>query len=343
MKTFMNSKHHLHYPKGELDGGVFIPPFEKPERVQMILDALSDQGFSAPIEAGEIDLDFVKSIHSPDYVAFLQSAYSDWIAAGLQGEVMANIFPSRSTHLDRPPKDIVGRTGYYALAVETSITETTWSAVLGSAAAALDATNSAIAGERAAFALCRPPGHHATADQFGGYCFLNNAALAAEQFLQSGAKRVAVLDVDFHHGNGTQSIFYRRDDVFFCSLHGHPEDEFPYYLGYADETGAGAGEGDNLNIRIRPGTVYQTWANGLLHAAKHLTKFATEALFVSLGFDTYKNDPISSFKLESDDFFNIGAKIAALNIPTVFVMEGGYAVAEIGTNTVNTLTGFLNA
>ncbi|MEM7242575.1 MAG: histone deacetylase family protein, partial [Pseudomonadota bacterium] len=159
----------------------------------------------------------------------------------------------------------------------------------------------------------------------------------------NGAKRVAILDVDFHHGNGTQSIFYARDDVFFTSLHGHPEEEFPYYLGYADETGAGSGAGYNLNLPFQPGTHYQTWAEGLLHAMQAVTKVRTEALVISLGVDTYKNDPISSFKFESDDFLDMGAKIAALNLPTVFVMEGGYAVDEIGVNTVNTLRGFLDA
>ncbi|MEM7242601.1 MAG: histone deacetylase family protein, partial [Pseudomonadota bacterium] len=231
MKVFLNKYHHLHHPKAELDGGVFVPPYEKPSRVDMILRALEDAGFPTPIAAGKAEAALIEKVHSKDYLNFLKTAHSDWQAAGLQGEVMANIFPSRSTHLHRPPKDIVGRAGYYALAVETSITETTWTAALGSAATAIDAANAVIAGERATFALCRPPGHHATADQFGGYCFLNNAALAAEAFLDNGAKRVAILDVDFHHGNGTQSIFYARDDVFFTSLHGHPEEEFPYYLG----------------------------------------------------------------------------------------------------------------
>ena len=343
MKVFLNSKHHLHHPKGELDGGVFVPPFEKPERVEMILNALQAQGFDRPISSGTPDTNLVNSVHAPDYVNFLESAYSEWVAAGLEGEVMANIFPSRSTHLNRPPKDIVGRTGYYALAVETSITETTLDAALGSAAAALDASQAILDGDTGAFALCRPPGHHASVDQFGGYCFLNNAALAAEKLRQNGAKRVAIVDVDFHHGNGTQSIFYDRDDVFFASLHGHPEDEFPYYLGYADETGAGEGSGYTLNLPFRPGTDYKTWAEGLLHALQEVTKVSAEALVISLGVDTYKDDPISSFKLESDDFFDMGARIAALGLPTVFVMEGGYAVEQIGTNTANTLSGFLNA
>ncbi len=342
MKTILNTQHHLHQPKGELDGGVFVPPYEKPQRVEYIMDALEQQKFDATIPAGKADMELIRAVHDLDYITFLETAFSEWEADGQAGEVIANIFPSRSTHLNRPPKDIVGKVGYYTLAIETSITKTTWDAALGSAATAQDASQLVANGEDCAFALCRPPGHHASKNQFGGYCFINNAAVAAETLQRSGAARVAILDVDFHHGNGTQAIYYDREDVFFASLHGHPEDEFPYYLGYADEIGAGPGEGSNLNLPFRPGTSYAVWAEGLDQAKDKIAAFGADALVVSLGVDTFKNDPISSFKLESEDFLDMGKRLAGLKLPTVFVMEGGYAVEEIGTNTVNCLMGFEN-
>lgn len=169
----------------------------------------------------------------------------------------------------------------------------------------------------------------------------NNAAIAAQGFLNNGANRVAILDVDFHHGNGTQDIFYQRDDVTFLSLHGAPEDAFPHFLGYADETGAGKGDGFNFNYPLPPGTVYKDWLKALQDALKKISALPPDVLIISLGVDTYKDDPISFFKLESEDFSHYGKAIAAMNLPTLFVMEGGYAVEEIGINTVNVLTGFL--
>ena len=195
-------------------------------------------------------------------------------------------------------------------------------------------------GERAAFALCRPPGHHAGADTYGGYCFLNNAAIAAQALRDGGAERVAILDVDYHHGNGTQAIFYDRADVLFLSLHGHPAQEYPYFAGYAEETGAGAGEGFNRNFPMRWGTGFDVWGDALEQSCRRASAYRPDALVVSLGLDTFEGDPISHFKLESEDYLRVGARIAALGLPTLFVMEGGYAVEALGVNTVNVLSGF---
>ena len=189
----------------------------------------------------------------------------------------------------------------------------------------------------------RPPGHHAHHDLYGGYCFLNNAAIAAQGFRDAGAARVAILDVDFHHGNGTQDIFYRRSDVLFCSLHGDPRDAYPYFLGYKDETGEGEGEGYNFNYPMPPGTGFEVWDSALAAACRKINAYKPDVLIVSLGVDTFKDDPISFFKLTSDDFKSYGARIARLKRPTLFVMEGGYAIAAIGLNTVNVLEGFLDA
>ncbi|MFZ1682467.1 MAG: histone deacetylase family protein, partial [Rhizobiaceae bacterium] len=191
-----------------------------------------------------------------------------------------------------------------------------------------------------AFALCRPPGHHAARDMYGGYCFFNNASVVADMFRSDGAARVAVLDIDFHHGNGTQDIFWERGDVFFASLHGHPEDAYPYFIGYADERGAGAGEGTTANYPMRPGTGYGEWSAALDHAIARIRAFGAEALVVSLGVDTYKEDPISFFRLDSPDFTDCGRRIARLGLPTVICMEGGYAIEAVGVNTVNVLEGF---
>ena len=178
---------------------------------------------------------------------------------------------------------------------------------------------------------------------YGGYCFLNNAAMAAQAFLRDGARRVALLDVDFHHGNGTQDIFYARDEVLYLSLHGRPEDAFPHFLGYADECGEGAGEGFNRNYPMPPNTRFSVWFDAMKDACRRIEKYSPDALVVSLGVDTFKDDPISFFKLESDDFVRYGEALGQLKLPTLFVMEGGYAVSEIGLNTVNVLDGFFSA
>jgi acetoin utilization deacetylase AcuC-like enzyme len=243
----------------------------------------------------------------------------------------------------REPEFIDGKLGYYAMAIETAITSGTWEAAVSSAACATTAQKLVSGGERTAFALCRPPGHHAAADLYGGYCFLNNAAIAAQGFLDDGAGRVAILDVDFHHGNGTQDIFYQRNDVLFISLHGAPEHAFPHFLGYADETGEGDGSGYTVNYPMPPGTGYAVWREALEQSLAQIKQYAPDVLVVSLGVDTFKKDPISFFKLDTDDFTDYGRLIAFAGLPTLFVMEGGYAVAEIGENTVNVLSGFSSA
>jgi acetoin utilization deacetylase AcuC-like enzyme len=188
--------------------------------------------------------------------------------------------------------------------------------------------------------LSRPPGHHAGPDFLGGYCFINNAALAAQAFRDGGAARVAVLDVDYHHGNGTQAIFYERDDVLTVSIHGDPRTEYPFFLGHADERGAGIGTGFNLNLPLPRGTGFTRWHEALEQGLNAVRDYGAQALVVSLGVDTFEGDPISGFKLRSADYLQVGKDIAGAKLPTVFVFEGGYAVEEVGINTVNVLEGF---
>lgn len=342
MKTVYTDDHRLHFPQGELFGGEFVTPFERPSRVEYILRELKKRKMADFVSPGKLDMTPVRKVHDRDFLAFLENAWAEWSKAGYRGEIIPTGYAARGMQ-QRCPRSIDGKAGYYCLSMETAMTAGTWDAAVSSAATALTAQKLVANGERAAFALCRPPGHHAHHDMYGGYCFLNNAAIAAQAFRDSGAARVAILDVDFHHGNGTQDIFYARDDVLFCSLHGQPEDTFPYFLGFKDEKGKGKGEGFNVNYPMPPLTAYDVWGKALEDACKKIKRFAPDALVVSLGVDTYKDDPISTFKLTSPDFKTYGGRIAKLKLPTLFVMEGGYAVEAIGINTVNVLEGFLDA
>ena len=339
MKTIYTETHRLRDAATELYGGELVKPFERPSRAEHILARVLE------VELGEVSPpeDFgmgpINAVHDTGFIAFLQTAWARWQAERFKGEAIASTWPARRMAL-RPPNAIDGLLGYYSLACETSITKGTWEAAHASAQVALTATELVRGGARGAFALCRPPGHHAARDMFGGYCFLNNAAIAAQRLLDGGAGRVAVIDVDFHHGNGTQDIFYQRSDVLFVSLHGDPMETFPYFLGHADETGAGEGEGYNLNLPMPPGTPYDVWREAMGEGVRRIAEFKPDALVVSLGVDAFENDPISTFKLKSEDFLTIGADLASAGLPTVFVMEGGYDIGEIGVNAVNVLQGF---
>ncbi|MGB5212133.1 MAG: histone deacetylase family protein [Anderseniella sp.] len=341
MQVVRSDDHLKHFPKGELSGGLFVRPFECPERWQHIMDRLGVRGFKDFAEPAALDMGPVRQIHDQGFLEFLETAWDRWLAEGYEGEILATCFPARRMQV-RKPVHIDGLVGYYALAIETAITSGTWEAAQASAAIAQTAQRIVAGGARSAFALCRPPGHHAAKDMYGGYCFLNNAAIAAQMFLNDGAKRVAILDPDFHHGNGTQDIFYDRDDVLFVSLHGAPEHAFPHFLGYEDETGAGKGEGFTVNYAMSPNTGYDEWGGAMDDAIKRIEAYSPDALVVSLGVDTFERDPISFFRLKSDDFTDYGGRIAKLKLPTLFCMEGGYAVEEIGINTVNVLEGFEN-
>jgi acetoin utilization deacetylase AcuC-like enzyme len=242
---------------------------------------------------------------------------------------------------DLLPENFSARMGLFSFDAGTPLTAGSWVAARAGAACAIDAAREVSRGAvRSAFALSRPPGHHAGAEFFGGYCFLNNAALAAQGLRDGGAARVAVLDVDYHHGNGTQAIFYERADVLTVSIHGDPRTEYPYFLGHADERGAGAGRGANLNLPLPRGTDFARWRAALHAGLGAIRGFGAEALVVALGVDTFEGDPISGFRLRSDDYHEVGRAIAAAALPTVFVFEGGYAVAEVGINTANVLEGF---
>lgn len=342
MKTIYTEKHRLRNSKTELFGGQLVEPFERPSRAEYIINRVKDTNLGAILEPTDFGMDPIYQIHDPDYVDFMKIAWDLWKAEKFGGEAIPTTWPARRMS-QRVPDFIEGKLGYYAMACETSISDGTWEAAYWSAQVALSGVEQVRGGDKGVFALCRPPGHHCALDMYGGYCFLNNAAIAAQSFLDQGAKRVAVVDVDFHHGNGTQDIFYTRDDVLFASLHGDPVDAFPHFLGYSDETGEAKGVGYNVNYPMKPGTQFDEWRTALADALEKVKTFSPDALIISLGVDTFENDPISFFKLTSDDFTTYGADIAKLNLPTLFVMEGGYDIDEIGINTVNVLQGFVGA
>lgn len=339
MLTVFSEKHALRNSRTELYGGQLVPPFESPVRVEYVLARLKQVDLGEIIAPDEFGIDPVRRIHDSGFIQFLEHCWTQWQALGYKGEAIPTCWPARGMQ-QRIPHHIEGKMGYYALAGETSISNGTWEAARASVDVALTAQAAIHQGANEAFALCRPPGHHAARDMYGGYCFINNAAVAAQAFIDQGATRVAIVDVDFHHGNGTQSIFYDRADVMFLSLHGDPQDAFPHFLGYADETGNGDGDGFNHNYPLGPGTGFKTWGGALDDACRKVKNYGPDALIISLGVDTFEHDPISFFKLASDDFQRYGATIGQLRLPTLFIMEGGYAVDEIGINAVNVLQGY---
>jgi acetoin utilization deacetylase AcuC-like enzyme len=339
MKLIHSPLHALHDGGMEIHRGALVPCFESPDRADHILAAITRAGWSV---AGPRDYDdaVFTGVHDADYVAFLRGAYEEWRSEGREGFMLPGAFPARGMRRDRVPTGLHARLGYYAFDAGSPIVAGTWQAARAAAHCALTAADLVAAGERSAYALCRPPGHHAGRGMFGGYCYLNNAALAAQRLRDAGVAKVAVLDVDYHHGNGTQEIFWDRDDVLFVSIHGDPNTEYPFYLGHADERGAGAGEGYNVNFPLPRGTDWTAYAATLETALAHVVDYAPQALVVSLGVDIFEGDPISQFRLAAADFPRLGARLAALDLPTVLVQEGGYAVAEIGDNVVGVLAAF---
>jgi acetoin utilization deacetylase AcuC-like enzyme len=340
MKTVYNEKHVLHDPKQNRAETGMVEYFEKPSRAETILKYVRDRKLGPVLAPESFGQETIRKVHKPRYVDFLEQAHARWLKAGMEDTLF---FPSVSAMQHpaaREPRAIFGQLGLYMADCYVAFTKTTWEAVFASACTALTAQKIVAGGERAAFALCRPPGHHATAATAAGYCFINNAAVAAQAFIDQGAKRVAILDVDYHHGNGTQDIFYERADVLTVSIHADPADDYPFYMGHGDEKGAGKGEGFNLNYPLPLGTDYKSWAAALDDGTARIRKYGPDALVVSLGVDTFGGDPISQFKLQSPDYTDMGARIAGLKLPTLFVMEGGYAVDEIGLNVTNVLAGF---
>jgi acetoin utilization deacetylase AcuC-like enzyme len=344
MHTIYSDEHFQQDGNVELFEGKVVKPHEIPRRAEIVLERVKAQKLGDVVGLHDFGLDPLVKIHDRDLVEFLRDCWGEWVKSGRSFDALPHVWPVPGLlpkGMKRRCSDSIdGKLGFYAIDAGTPITAGTWRAVYASAQVALTGQRLVATGERAAFALCRPPGHHAGSNFYGGYCFLNNAAIAAQAFRDAGAKRVAILDVDYHHGNGTQEIFYSRDDVLTISIHADPKQEFPYFLGYADERGHGLGEGYHLNLPLAWGSAWETYEGALDEAVRRITEHRAEVLVVSLGLDTYEHDPISRFKLREQDYLAMGRKIARCDLPTLFVMEGGYAVEALGVNTVNVLEGF---
>jgi acetoin utilization deacetylase AcuC-like enzyme len=344
MITVYTDEHACHSPPCEFLDGRLIAAFEIPARATIIHDALLAAGLGPivpPLPFGDAP---IQAVHDAGYLQFLQTIYDRWVAAGGSPEA---VIPSTLAvrWMARPCDDPLAAPGYYLFDGSAPITAHTWHAARRSAEVALTAASLVREGQRAAYALCRPPGHHAGSDMDGGYCYLNNAAIAAE-FLADGAGPggVAVLDIDFHHGNGTQQIFYRRPDVLVVSIHGDPSRNYPYFSGHADEAGEGPGQGFNLNLPIAVRASDAGYLEVLDAALARVAAHGPRFLVVSAGLDTFGGDPVAEngmgFDLTADVYGAIGGRIAALALPTLFVQEGGYAVSALGQNLAALLRGF---
>ena len=342
MITFFSAQHHLHAPTHEFFRGERVPCFETPSRADLVRAEVAARGHQVRTPACDSRGELAK-VHAPRSLAFLESAWEQWVAlapANDTSQPFPSVWPIRTLRSDREPIDFIARLGLYSMDNGSPLSAGTWVAAKAGADAAASAAALVSAGERSAFCATRPPGHHAGADFMGGYCFLNNAAVAAQALRGSGCARVAILDVDYHHGNGTQAIFYARSDVLFVSLHGDPRTEYPFYSGHADETGDGEGLGFNLNLPLPAQTTPGAWFSALEVACERVERHRPDALVVSLGLDTFVDDPISKFGLLGDDFSKLGARLRRLNLPTVLILEGGYAVVELGVNAANVLDAF---
>jgi acetoin utilization deacetylase AcuC-like enzyme len=340
--------HRLHDPETAVWIGVPIPADELPERAEAIRAALEEAG--APIEPATPHSDeCLLAVHDAALVEFLRGAWNAWSAAGLpshpgQPDVVGYIFPTSGLVGDiepHVPSALSARTGAYCYDTMTAVAEGTWEAARAAVDAALTAADLVLDGATVAYACCRPPGHHVTRNAFGGSCYLNNAAIAAQYVRDRGVARVSVLDLDAHHGNGTQAIFWEREDVLTASVHVDPaRGWFPHFVGFADERGIGEGESANLNVPLEPGSGDDPWLAGvdlLLQAAR---AHRSEALVVPLGVDASAGDPNSPLQVTEDGFREAGRRLGALGLRTVFVQEGGYVLEAIGPLVLATLEGF---
>lgn len=340
MLTFFADQHVQHDCAGEIKDGRFAPCFENPRRLENVRLALLEQNWGPLLTPESFDLAPILRVHGQAYVQFLQGAYGLWQQAGRKGDILPLSWPGTRMRTDWMPRNIDGRVGLYAFDSGTPICAGTWAAAKQGAEAALSGANALCAKQTGlAFAASRPPGHHAMQSQYGGYCFLNNAAIGAQYMIDQGASRIAILDVDYHHGNGTQDIFYQHNDVLVVNLHADPADEYPFYLGYADETGEGAGEGANLNLPMPSGTDWSSFRDALARAITAIRNFSPDFLVISYGADTFEADPLGKFRLTAEDYLRLGEAVAKLALPSLVVLEGGYAIEHLGLNVVNLLKG----
>src|SRR5688572_23794847 len=339
MKVFYSETHRKHEPPFEVfDGGLRTPYLENPDRMDRILTALGGADWVDVIEPADFGLDPILAVHDEEYIHFLATSWTEWLASNPKDP--STLLPATFALRRHPqkPASLLGRAGYYMMDLSACIVDGTYQAALASANCALSAAQAITNGERASFALCRPPGHHAGKDYAAGYCFINNASVAANWLSSKG--KVALLDMDYHCGNGTQDIFYERDDVLTISIHADPNFEYPHFIGFADERGTGRGLGCHHNFPLPAGTDDAAYLVALERALVLIREFRPAFLVVSAGMDIYADDPLGTIKVTTEGIAEIGKRIAALELPTVIVMEGGYNNDALGRNIVGFLGEF---
>jgi acetoin utilization deacetylase AcuC-like enzyme len=344
MRVVYSAEHLRHAPTRELADGRDIGIFEIPERAETIRGALEADGDFELSASAEHGTGPIAAVHEPGMLAFLEDAWRDWVRAG---EEAPEIFPDtfalpayrQGMAAGREPRTPRGRIGRWCFDTATPLVEGTYPAARAAVDVALTAADLVLGGERHAYGLCRPPGHHAARGMFGGYCFFNNAAIVAEDLARRTGQPVSILDVDYHHGNGTQQIFYERGDVLYVSLHGDPDRAYPYFSGFAEETGAGRGEGANLNLPLPVRCSNEGYLDALERGLEAIAAFGGEVLVVSLGIDTYGRDPICDLALTTEAYLDAGRRVAALGRRTIVLQEGGYFVPDLGENVRQWLRG----
>jgi acetoin utilization deacetylase AcuC-like enzyme len=333
-----------HEVPSEVAMGRPIAPYETSARARSILDALGSDARFIFREPDRFDAEAITAVHEPAMVRYLETAWDEWRRGGTGEEAIVPdtiLMPALREGMGEgpEPESPCGRIGYWCFDTMTAIVEGTWPAARAAVDVALTAARLMLDGESLTYGLCRPPGHHAARRVFGGYCYLNNAAVAAEWLVRATDGPVAILDLDVHHGNGTQQIFYERDDVLYASLHADPATTFPYFAGYATETGAGRGTGANLNLPLPRGTADEAYADALERALERIDGHGSGPLVVSLGLDTYEEDPIGPLRLTAAAYGAIGARVADLGRPLVVLQEGGYHVPTLGRHVRSWLLG----
>src|SRR5919106_1807767 len=336
MKVYYSEAHRQHEPPFEVfDGGLRTPYMENPDRMDRILNALHQTNWAEILEPQDFGLDPIYAVHDREYLDFLASSWTEWLAG--ESKDKSTLLPSTFALRRHPqkPTSLLGRAGYYIMDLSACIVGGTYAAALASANCALSAAEAVANGEHSAFALCRPPGHHAGKDYAGGYCFINNASVAANWLSLNG--KVALLDIDYHCGNGTQDIFFERDDVLTISIHADPNFEYPHFAGYTEERGEGKGFGIHHNFPLSAGTEDTAYLNTLERALVLIRDFKPAYLVVSAGMDIYAEDPLGKIRVTTEGIIEIAKRISALDLPTVIVMEGGYNNDALGRN----ITGLL--
>jgi acetoin utilization deacetylase AcuC-like enzyme len=343
MQIVFSDAQMAHAPQRFLVRGEWKPCPEKPERATLLLNGLQQHKAGHEIIAPnwlkpDVTRAAIAAVHDARYLQFLQTAHQRWTALpGSADLVTPNVHPR--SRADAYPQSIVGQAGYHMADTACPIGADTWTAIEASAASAVHAAALVLDGRQAAYALCRPPGHHAYADMAGGFCYLNNSAIAA-QYLRQRADRVAIIDIDVHHGNGTQAIFYDRADIYTASIHADPANFYPFFWGYADETGSGDGAGFNRNIPLPLGGDDQAYLQALGAVIDGAQKTRPDMLVVALGLDASKADPLAGLQVTTEGFKQAGRLLGRMHLPTVLVQEGGYPSVELGVNLAAVLEGF---